>query len=86
MYLFWTEGEQKLFFLAGGQNPCYRADAENIICGQVELDMGGLWGFTWKQGVQVGLHDPPVERQLQVASAPERERMKEICNVIFNDT
>lgn len=36
--------------------------------------MRGLWGFPWKQRVQVGLHDLPVERQLQVASAPEIER------------
>ena len=36
--------------------------------------MCGLWGFPWKARVQVWLHDLPVERQLQVASAPERER------------
>lgn len=74
VYLFRTECEQKLLFLAGSQNPCWRADVENIICGQVKLDMRGLWGFPWKQRVQVGLHDLPVERQLQVASAQEIER------------
>lgn len=33
--------------------------------------------------VQVGLHNLPMERQLQVSSPPMTE--KEICNVIFND-
>ena len=72
LYLFRIEGERELFFLAGGQNPCLGADLENIICGQVELDMRGLWGFPWKQRVQVGLHDLPVKRQLQMTSAPKK--------------
>lgn len=39
--------------------------------------MGALWGFPWKQRAQVGLHDLPVEWQLQVTSAPERERKRD---------
>lgn len=74
VYFFRTEGEEKLLFLAGSQNPCWWADVENIICGQVKLDMRGLWGFPRKQRVQIGLHDLPVERKLQVSLAPERER------------
>lgn len=74
LHLFRTEGEQELVILAGGQNTCFGADMENIITGQVELDAGELWGFPWKQRVLVGLHDLPVERQLQVASSKEREK------------
>lgn len=64
--------------LAGGQKACRWANLENIICGQVEMDVGGLRGVPWKQMMQVGLHNLPVERQLQVSSPPETE--KETCN------
>lgn len=64
LYFSGAEGEQKLFFLAGSQNACGGADMENMVCGQVEVDEGGLWGIPWKQRPQVGLHDLPVEGQL----------------------
>lgn len=64
VYLFRTEGEQKLYVLAGGQDSCPRADLESLICGWVKLDMRGLWSFPWKQRVQVWLHNLPVVRKL----------------------
>lgn len=82
LYLFRTEGKQELMVLAGAQKACWGTNVENIICGQMGLDMGGLQGFPWKQRMQVGLHNLPVERQLQVASPQETE--KAINNVIFN--
>lgn len=50
---------------------------ENLVRGQVDLDVGRLQGFPGKEWVQLWLHDLPVERQLQVALAPERERERE---------
>lgn len=67
--------------MAGSQNTCQGADLEGIMCGQVELDMGGLRGFLWKKRVQVGLHNLPVERQLEMPSAPGTERITQLCNV-----
>lgn len=71
-YLLRTEGEQEFLILAGGQNPCLGTDVENVISGQVEVDMRDV--FPWERSVQAGLYDLPGERQLQVSSPAERDR------------
>lgn len=65
-YLLRVVGEQELMVLEGGQQACRGADVERLVCGQVVLDAGGVWCLPREQGLQVGLHDLPVERQLQV--------------------
>lgn len=76
LYLFRTKDEQILLVLAGSQDACWGADIENLVCGQVELDMWGIRAFPWKQRIQVGLHDLPVKRKLQVALFRDEEKRK----------
>lgn len=52
--------------MTGSQNTCRGPDLESVVCRQVKLDMRGFRAFPWKQMAQVGLHDPPVERQLHM--------------------
>lgn len=75
VYLFRTEGKQELLVLAGSQKARLGADMESFICGRVGLDLEWHRGFSWKQRMQVGLQDLPVERQLQMASS-QRERQR----------
>lgn len=77
MYLFRRKGHQELMVLAGTQKACKRANMEHVICGQVGLDMERLYCVPWKQRFQVGLHDLPAERQLQVA-LPQKTRNRDI--------
>lgn len=68
------EGEKKLLLLVGSKDTSKGAYLESIDCFRLELDLGRLWSFDWRLGAQVGLHDLPVEGQLHVTSAPEREK------------
>lgn len=79
-YLFRAEGEQELLVLVRGQDASEGADLEGAVRLRVELDLGKGRGLDGGHGSQVGLHDLPVERQLNVTSvagrANERKRRR----------